>query len=140
MRVASRIILLIGMITSFVEAGIYLIAGTVLLIFGSPAQNDLILQGIEDGTIHTGFNGTPEEQARFIQITLIILGVVFLVIMVLNLINAYIANRGRKQETTGWYIANIVFGLISACEVNAIGAIFGLIAEGIEKNKPNVVE
>jgi hypothetical protein len=46
---------------------------------------------------------------------------------------------GKSKKTKGLYILNIVFGAISGVYVNAIGAIFGLVALAREPKEINTV-
>ena len=56
------------------------------------------------------------------------------------LINAFIAIMGKSKKTKVLYILNIVFGIISGVCVNAIGAIFGLVALAREPNEINTMD
>lgn len=126
MKKASQILLLIGMILSFVLAAIYLFAGIAFIIVGLPFMQPYYVEALEAGKIDTSFVGTPEECALYIRIVFLVIGGIFIPWTAMAIANGVIAALGRKKQTKVFYILNIVFGLLSGAEVNAVGGVFGL--------------
>ena len=137
MRKASNIILLVGAIISIVTALIFLIMGIVFTLAGQLPTEEVI-KGLSDGTYTTTISGTPEEQALAIKAVSTGLGVFFLLATVFNIVNTVLAFVARSKKSTGLYVANIVFGVLSMTEVTIVGGIFGLVANSTEKNNPVV--
>lgn len=139
MKKASNYVLLAGIIYSFVVVVTFCVVAGIFLSFNTPEGKQAIIQGIQDGTIHTSFTGTTEQQADQIIILWVGLAIAFFVMAFFALINAFIAIVGKSKKTKGLYILNIVFGVISGVYVNAIGAIFGLVALAREPREINTV-
>lgn len=126
MKKASQILLLVGMILSFVLACVYLLCGVAFIICGLPFMQPYIEEAIKAGKIDTSFVGTVEECAAYIRYVFISTGAAFMVFVPLAIANGVIASIGRKKQTKVFYIMNIVFGILSGTEVNAVGGVFGL--------------
>lgn len=140
MKRASEVLILVGMIVSFITTVSIVITSIVFFVLSSDAIKEAIIQGIKDGSLSAPKNLTPEQAAQIFQTTFLTLGIVFLVWAVLILTNGIIANNARKNPTKENYILNIVFGFLSGMEINAIGGIFGLIAlDMAERNKNTTV-
>jgi hypothetical protein len=139
MKKASNYILLAGIIYSFVVVVTLCVLAGIFLSFNNPDGKQAIIQGIQDGTFHTSFTGSTEEQAEQVIILFVALAIIFFVMAFFALINAFIAIMGKSKKTKGLYILNIVFGAISGVYVNAIGAIFGLVALAREPKEINTV-
>jgi hypothetical protein len=139
MKKASNYILLAGIIYSFVVVVTLCVVAGILLSFNTPEGKQAIIQGIENGTIHTSFNGPAETQADLTIGLLVGFAITCFVFAFFALINAFIAIMGKSKKTKGLYILNIVFGAISGVYVNAIGAIFGLVALAREPKEINTV-
>ena len=78
MRKASEILLLISGILSIIAAFGYLVSMIVFFVLGSPSFTNIVIQGLEDGTIQTTIQGTPAEVAAFMQLTFMTLAIVFI--------------------------------------------------------------
>jgi hypothetical protein len=55
------------------------------------------------------------------------LGVMFIVLAFIVLINAGLAIRGKDSNRNGLMILNIIFGVLSGVGFNSLGGVFGLI-------------
>ena len=139
MKKASNYVLLAGIIYSFVVVVTLCVLAGIFLSFNNPDGKQAIIQGIQNGTIHTSFTGSTEEQADQVIILFVALAIIFFVMAFFALINAFIAIMGKSKKTQMLYILNIVFGVISGVYVNAIGAIFGLVALAREPKEINTV-
>lgn len=139
MKKASNYVLLAGIIYSFVVVVALCVVAGIFLSINTPDGKQAIMQGLQNGTIQTSFTGTAEQQANQIIVLLVIFAVYFFVMAFFALINAFIAIMGKSKKTKGLYILNIVLGVISGVYVNAVGAIFGLVALSREPKEINTV-
>ena len=133
MRSASKIILIVGSIISIVVALIFFILGGVFAAAGAVPTEEIVAQ-IQQGTITTTLPGTVQEQAEAFKVMSTGLGVFFIVVAVFNVLNTIFGFVANAKKTTGLHVCNIVFGVLSLTEVNLVGGIFGLIANGQEKS------
>ena len=140
MKKASNYILLAGIIYSFVVVVTLCVLAGIFLSFNNPNGKQAIIEGIQNGTFHTSFTGSTEEQADQVIILFVALAIIFFVMAFFALINAFIAIMGKSKKTQGLYILNIVLGVISGVYVNAIGAIFGLVALSREPKEINTID
>ncbi len=139
MKKASNILLLIGGILTLVSLGGLLIAGIVLVVLGSPALTPYLIEGINNGTVHTSFPGTPEEQVALIQTVLSTTGTCLLLYMIPVTVAGVFAFIARSKQRTGFYVAAIVLAAIfTYCAPVIVGSIFGLITESREGSKGDV--
>lgn len=129
MRKASEILLLISGILSIIAAFGYLVSMIVFFVLGSPSFTNIVIQGLEDGTIQTTIQGTPAEVAAFMQLTFMTLAIVFIFLLLFAVGSAIVAFLGKKKGGTALYILNIVFGLLSGTILNIVGGIIGLVAK-----------
>lgn len=127
MRRASQVLFKIGKIISIFELVAYLICVVVFFILGGSVA--LIQQGLEDGSITTDIQGNPEEVAIALAAVFIALAVVFLFLGAFVIVNVVLTSKALKNPTKGICIANIVFGIISGAEVNAVGGFLGVFAK-----------
>lgn len=132
MRTASKILLLVGGIVSFVTAFTLFIVSIVFLVCSAPEAKESIVEGINNGTITSSFPGNPVEQAEKIQALFAILGIVFIIWVFLCIANGILALIGRSKQNKPMLIINIVFGILSCVTINFVGGIFGLIANSRE--------
>ena len=79
MKRASQILLIVTAVLSFVGIVGLLIGAIVLFVFGSPAMHDMIVKGIQEGTINTSFDGDPETVANAVQAMFITAGVIVMI-------------------------------------------------------------
>ena len=130
-RQISNVVLLIGAILSFVSAAGLVVAGIVMLILGSPACTNFIVQGVNEGWVHVGANeGTPEEIAVVAQLILIFTGVIMFVCILPVVASGVVALLARNKEKDGLYIASIVLGLVASSNLVIVaGGVLGLIHE-----------
>ena len=127
MRRASQVLFKVGKILSIIELVAYLICVVVYFVLGGSVA--LIQQGLEDGSIKTDVQGSPEEVAIALAAIFIVLAVVFLFLGAFSIVNIVLTSKALKNPTKGICIANIVFGIISGAEVNAVGGFLGVFAK-----------
>ena len=133
MKKASEVLLLIGAILSFVSLLGLLVGAIILFVFASPALTDLIIEGINNGSVHSSQTGTPEEVAAFVQMTLSITAVVLLVCMIPVVVAGIFALRASKKQDMTSYIVALVLALVFGGNIiTVIGAILGIV----ELNQP----
>ena len=123
MEKAKEILFKVGVILSYVFAGLYLLSGVITLITGITAAS---AAAAEESAVSLGA-----------AIGSLISTVIFAVLAIINsrfILKVQAAGAGDDMKKL--YIFNIVFGIISGVVVNAIGAIFGLILDnkGEENN------
>lgn len=117
----------ISAILSFVCLGIYIACGVIFIVLSS--LKDFIIEGIEDGTIHTDIEfETTEQLVTFVSIMFVLTGVMFLILAVLSLISAIAANKAKNNiGVKKVMITAIVFGAISGNYLSIPGGVLGLI-------------
>ena len=134
MKKASDILLIIG----FVLGIIGVIVGIVLTItlFSVAGNRDAIIQGLENGTIHTSFVGTVEQQAD--AIIRLIRGVAIggVVGVILSIIFCVISLLAERKGTVGLYIAALILSVLATNIVSIVGAILGLVSGGQDDSEP----
>ncbi len=132
MRKASKILMLVaGIVSIFVAIGLFITA-IVLLVCTLPEAKETIIEGLQNGTITTTFQGTIDQKAEYIQALFAALGVIFIIWAILAIVNSVVSFIGRGVQNKPMLIINIVFGFISGVEINLVGAILGLIANSRE--------
>ncbi len=127
MKRAANILYLIGGIYSIISVAALLIAGAVLLVFSSSALTATLVKGIEEGTIHSDFTGSPEEIAAMIQIMFLSVGITLLVVSAIYVVAGIIALKGRNNDKKNYFVTNIVFGAITESPFILIASVFALI-------------
>lgn len=140
MRKASQIVLLVAGILSVVAAvGLFLSA----LLYGIGGTLFVLLA---NGTIPT--DGCPEGVFKFLEAiagtrvaSAAIISAMFTytatyaVLAVLNIPAAALAFAAKGKNKTGLFIACIVLGVVSGNIVAVVGAVLGLVANGIENKQ-----
>ena len=128
MKKASDILLIIG----FVFGVLGVISGIVLVItfFSISGNRDVIIEGLNNGTIHTTLSGTVEEQADAIcrmfrgvatgGIAVVVFGAIFCVVSLL----------AERKGTTALYIAALIFSVLATNIISIVGAVLGLLSGG----------
>ena len=140
MRRAAQILFLVGMILSIISAVSCGISGIICIIAGgNPALGETLAKAFADAMAAANYNGsvTPEELAAMIQGAYIGIGVWCLITAALAVVNAVFCSKardGRPARSTA--ILCIVFGILSSVMVSVVGAIFALICDSREQNKP----
>lgn len=127
MKRVANILFLVGGILSIVLAATWVCLAAMFYVFASEPFKELIIKGIEEGTINSDFPGDPTQVATAIQIMFLSFGISFTVMTVFSAINAVFAFKGRNTNSKGMFICNIVFGVLSGVEVNLVASIFALI-------------
>ena len=129
MKTASKILLIVGASLSMIMAVTFIILGVVFVFMGiDPQAKADIINGLENGTVHSSFTGTTEEQAVYIQAMFFALGFVFVIWAALLVLGGTFSFISVAKKKTPLYILAIVFGIISCVFLNSVGAIFGLIS------------
>ena len=139
MRKASDILLIIGAVLGFIGAIFSAIGAIPMFMFTTPESKELIIKGINDGSINvSGIQGSAEEIAAWIQTVFMVLAIIMLVCAIPMIIGGVLALRARKTQSNGLYIAAMVVGIIFGGNiVTLIGSIFGLV-ENSNGNKNEV--
>ena len=135
MKKASSILYLVGAIVSIILIVTFGALAGLYIVFALPEFKNVIIEGIQNGSITSSIKGTPEEVATAIQHMFVIMGTIFSIVSALNIVNAVICFLSRKVSNHTNSVLNIIFGFLSFTEVNAIGGILGLINERIEDSR-----
>ena len=135
MKKASSILYLVGAIVSIILIVTFGALASLYIVFALPEFKNVIIEGIQSGSITSSIKGTPEEVATAIQHMFVIMGTIFSIVSALNIVNAVICFLSRKVSNHTNSVLNIIFGFLSFTEVNAIGGILGLINERIEDSR-----
>ena len=127
MRKIGNILILVGSIIAIVSILGLVIASIVMFVLSSPAMHTFIVEGLENGTISSSFNGDAESVAKQIQALMLMIGIILLVITLPTIAVAIVGFSARSKETQGLYIAVLVFAVLSGTLINIIGSVLGLI-------------
>ena len=130
MKKAANILLTIGGVFAIICAVSYLICGVVFIVLASPAFTQVLIEGVESGSVHTDFHGaTTEEIVMLIQATFLAIGIMFMCFIPFAIADCVICFVGRAKQTKVLYILNIVFGVLGGTIVNTVGGVLGLVAK-----------
>ena len=135
MKKASDIWLIIGGVLAILCAIGFLVSGIIMLVFASPQFKEMIIRGLEEGTIHTTLPGTPEQVATVVQQAFLIAGACFLPGFIFAVLSAVFSFLGPKKASNTIYILNIVFGVLGGSVVNTIGGVIGLLVPQNERKQ-----
>lgn len=127
MKKATEILLIISGVLSIVAAVGYLVSAIVLFAFASPQFTELVIKGLQEGSIHTTLPGTPEEVAKVVQMFFLGIGIAFLITLAFSISNAVFSLVARKNGTTVNYVLTIVFSVLSGTMIGIVGGIIGLV-------------
>ena len=134
MKKTSAVFLKISSILGYIAFAGYLIFAIVFVILAF--STSLIVEGIQNGTIKTDLEGTPEEIAAVVSVLYGVLAFVFVVLGIFCLVSANISKKARNdQDSIRLMILSIVFGAISSNYLAIPGGIIGLIAISKDQNK-----
>lgn len=140
MKKVGNILLLVATILAFISAAGTLIASILMFIFSGPAMTGAIIEGINNGTIHTDMTGTPEQIAVKVQSVFLITGIILIIVFALEVACAVVTIISRKKDKEGLYIADIVLGVFSGSLFAIIGAVFCFADDTKPASKENPVE
>lgn len=134
MKKASDILLIIG----FVLGILGVIIGIVLTItlFAFAGNRDAIIEGLQNGTIHTSFVGTVEQQADAIIRIARGAAIGGLVGVILSIVFCVVSLLAERKGTAGLYIAALIFSVLATNIVSIVGAILGLVSGGQDDSEP----
>jgi hypothetical protein len=96
-------------------------AGTMREFGVKLLNNEELLQRLLDG-----LNRTPSSPENA-KVLVTILGIVFSMLAIFELINALLSIKGVKSNRSGLMVLNIIFGVIAGIYINSLGGIFGLV-------------
>ena len=129
MKKAADILLIISGIISIVWGIGYLVAAIVFFILSSPQFGQLIIDGLNNGTIHSTIPGTPEQQVAAIQLIFLTIAIVMTIALAFAIACSVFSFLGRSKKSTVGYILIIAFSVLSGTIVGLVGSIFGLISK-----------
>ncbi len=136
MRRLSNTFLTINMILGFVFLALFLGLGVMMFVFAS--LKDLIMEGIQNGSIQTS-SSDPEVALTIAQGVLIGTGVMFVIFGLLCLPSAIVSASARNSKNKGTFIAAIILSAISFTYFGVAGGITGILATNRE-NRSNIID
>ena len=128
MKTTSKVLLVIGGVLEIVAALGFLIFAIVFLVMGSPEAKQAIIDGLNNGSIQTTAQGTPEEIASAMQVLFLTFGYIFLGLLPFAILAAVFSFVSNSKPSKTKLILTMVFSFLSGIEISLIGGIFGLIA------------
>ena len=128
MKKAAKILFIISSVLSYIYAVLFLATVVVLIVFGTPACTQILVDGLKNGTIHSSIQGTPEQVAGIIQGIFMITGCCSIPFVIFAFISGIVSTLGAKKDTSTIYILNIVFGVLSGVILNTVAGVLGLLA------------
>lgn len=146
MKRASRIMMTVGIVLSYVGMASLILCGIAFLVCSLPpviaAIRDAVVEGVKNGTIHSDL--TPEQAGDLVMglwlgyfVTGTVLCFIFAVIYLLT--GIFTAKAKREEQKKG-YIITIVFGALSGLYFLIAAGILGIIAKNKEENNKVVEE
>ena len=129
MKKASEVLLIISGVISIIWGVGYLIAGIVMFVFTTPQAKQMLLEGLNNGTVYSNLPGTPEQQVATIQYIFLIIGIIMLVCLAFAIANTVLSFVAKGKKNTVLYVLVIVFSLLSGTFFGLIGSIFGLVTK-----------
>lgn len=129
MKKASHILLIVGSIMAIFAALTFVIVGIVFIAVFSDLN--AIVQAIQNGQVKVeGIPGTPEEQAKALQLLAYTIAIVFLVLVIPTIVCCILGFTSLgKEKTRGFCIAGIVLSVLSVNQVSLAGFILKLIVK-----------
>ena len=111
MKIASRIVLLVGGIIGFLNAALFFIYSIVFIVFSTPALAGVIRENIENGTINVANASDVETALTIVTIIFIVFAVWFFLWGVISLVSAILTFKARQYHEKNKYVVGIVFNL-----------------------------
>lgn len=136
MRKLSNTFLTVNMIFGFVFLALFVGLATMMFVFAS--LKDVIMEGIQNGSIRTN-SDDPETALLIAQSVLIIVGVTFLIFGILCLPSAIVSASARNSKSKGKFIAAIVLSAVSLTYFGVAGGVLGILAINRE-NRSNIID
>ena len=136
MRKLSNTFLTVNMIFGFVFLALFV--GLAMMMFVFASLKDVIMEGIQNGSIHTN-SDDPETALLIAQSVLISVGVTFLIFGMLCLPSAIVSASARNSKSKGKFIAAIVLSALSLTYFGIAGGVLGILAINRE-NRSNIID
>lgn len=136
MRKLSNTFLTVNMIFGFVFLALFV--GLAMMMFVFASLKDVIMEGIQNGSIHTN-SDDPETALLIAQSVLISVGVTFLIFGMLCLPSAIVSASARNSKSKGKFIAAIVLSALSLTYFGVAGGVIGILAINRE-NRSNIID
>ncbi len=136
MRKLSNTFLTVNMIFGFVFLALFV--GLAMMMFVFASLKDVIMEGIQNGSIHTNADD-PETALLIAQSVLISVGVTFLIFGMLCLPSAIVSASARNSKSKGKFIAAIALSALSLTYFGIAGGVLGILAINRE-NRSNIID
>ena len=129
MKSASRILIIVGAVFSFLAVVGLTITAIVFLVMSGADYKPDIMAALEDGSMTTTYTGTTEEMATAIQGLFRTLGIVFIVIAGFYVISPTVSLIASGRNSKPLFVVGLVLSLIGFDVILILGNVFGLVDE-----------
>ena len=127
MKEASRILILIGLVFAVLGAVVTLAFAIFSIVAASPSSTSAIIDGLKNGTIHTSFVGTVEQQAAAIQRIFVGLSTIMFISFAIEVGSSIFAFMANHRDSIGVTICALIFAILTGNIILLIGAILMLV-------------
>jgi len=127
MKEASRILILIGFV--FAVLGVVFTLGFAIfsIVVASPSSTSIIIDGLKNGTIHTSFVGTVEQQAAAIQKIFVGLSTFMFISFAIEVGSSIFAFMANHRDSMAVTICALIFAILTGNIILIIGVIMLLV-------------
>ena len=124
MEKARNVLFKVAIIVSIVLFTLFMFLGIIFIFLG----------------LHVPVDETTPEGKLALEIIFYVFGGLYLFFGINCFINYFVCAAARNSESKGLYIASIIFGVLSAIEINIIASIFGIILLNRKQRRKNINE
>ena len=129
MKSASRILIIIGAVLSYLSLLGLVITAIVFFVLSGEGAKQMLLDGLRDGTVTSTFSGTTEEQVAQIQELFKILAIVFISLSAFFFISPTVSLVASAKQSKGLHIIGLILSIIGFDIFLILGNAFGLSEE-----------
>ena len=127
MKEASRILILIGFVFAVLGAVFTLAFAIFSVVVASPSSTSMIIDGLKNGTIHTSFVGTVEQQAAAIQKIFVGLSIIMFISFAIEVGSSIFAFMANHRDSIAVTVCALIFAILTGNIILIIGAIMLLV-------------
>ena len=138
MKKASRILYIVSTAVGFSLMGTFLLVAIIFGFYCTPFAREIIIEGINNGSITSDFQGTPEEVATYIQTMFLYMAAAFGGAGIACGITGIIGAIGIKAKSKAFAIISIIAGGLCDSATLLIAGIFALITLSQEEKAKQI--
>ena len=124
LKKASDILILIGYIISIIAAVAFLAFGIICVLIAAPNNKEIIINGLKDGSIHTSFVGTVEEQAAQIQSMFVYASIICFISAIIFILASIFSYFSTHRDEKHFQITSLIFAALTGNVVLIVGEAF----------------